>query len=123
MDKIWQEFYCGECKGFFCVKLNLALTSGVEMVCPNCKHKHHRFIREGVIFETGRSDNEPKEEICPPLSAYSKEPLTAKMKNATGFRSRRDGAKIEKEGDLNQHSLAAKALIKERWFDIHGTKQ
>lgn len=119
-NKIWQEFYCGECKGYFRVKLNMALTIGVEMVCPKCQHKHHRFIKEGVIYENGRSYNGAKEEICPPLSAYSKEPLTAKMQSATGWGDRRDGVKIEKEEDLNARSPIADAMIKERWFELYG---
>lgn len=119
-DKVWQEFYCGECQGYFRVKLNMALTIGVEIVCPKCKHKHHRFIKDGVIFENGRSDNSAKEEICPPLSAWSKEPLTQKMLQGSGYGARRDGAKIEGEEDLNPRNPIADAMIKERWFELYG---
>jgi DNA-directed RNA polymerase subunit RPC12/RpoP len=119
-NKVWQEFYCGECSGYFRVRLNMALTIGVEIVCPKCKHKHHRFIKDGVIYENGRGENGAKEEICPPLSAYSKEPLTAKMKSATGYGGRRDGVKIEKEEDLNTRNPIADAMIKERWFELYG---
>ena len=120
-NKIWQEFYCGECQGYFRVKLNIALNIGVEMVCPKCGHKHHRYIKNGVIYENGRDTNTPKEEICPPLSAYSKEPLTEKMAAATAkWNARRDGVKIEGEGDLNRRNPIADDMIKERWFELYG---
>lgn len=115
--KVWQEFYCGECSGYFRVRLNMAITMGVEMVCPKCGHKHHRYIENGVIFERGRQSNSAKEEICPPLSAYSKEPLTANMRNR---KYARDGETIEKESDLNDQNPAAKAMIQERWFELYG---
>jgi hypothetical protein len=118
-DKIWQEFYCGECSGYFRVRLNMALNLGVKIVCPKCKHEHHRYIKDGVIYESGRENNSAKEEICPPLSAYSKEPLTQKML-ATGWRAKRDGVTIEKEADLNKRSPVADAMIKERWFELYG---
>jgi hypothetical protein len=116
-NKIWQEFYCGECQGYFRVKLNMALTIGVEIVCPKCKHEHHRFIKNGVIFERGRSENGAKEKICPPLSAYSKEPLTRKMETT---KYARDGVVIDKEGDLSERSPVAAAMMRERWFETYG---
>lgn len=115
--KVWQEFYCGECQGYFRVRLNMALNMGVEMVCPKCKHKHHRYIKDGVIYEHGRESNSAREEICPPLSAYSKEPLTARMRDK---KYARDGVKIESEKDLNERNPAADAMIKERWFELYG---
>ena len=117
-NKIWQEFYCGECQGYFRVKLNMALNIGVEMVCPNCKHRHHRYIKDGVIYEQGRNENAPKDEICPPLSAYSKEPLTAKMEVKSTWK--RDGVVIDKEQDLSKNNPVAAAMIRERWFELHG---
>jgi hypothetical protein len=117
-NKVWQEFYCGECQGYFRVKLNMALTIGVEIVCPKCKHKHHRFIKDGVIYENGRSEHGAKEEICPPLSAYSKEPLTAKMEKAKY--GKRDGVVIDKEEDLSKRHPASEAMLRERWFELYG---
>ena len=117
MDRVWQEFYCGECQGYFRVRLNMSLNMGVEVVCPKCKHKHHRYIKDGLIYENGRSDNKAIEEICPPLSAYSKEPLTAKMVKT---KYARDGVRIEKEEDLNKRNQVADAMIQERWFEIYG---
>lgn len=120
--KIWQEFYCGECKGYFRVKLNMSLTIGVEIICPNCQHAHHRFIKEGQIFENGRESNSIKQEIVSPVSAYSKEPLTQKMIDAS-FYEKRDGSKIEKEEDLNPRCPIADAMIKERWFELYGGRR
>lgn len=117
--KIWQEFYCGECKGYFRVKLNTAINMAVEMVCPNCGHEHHRYIKDGVIYENGRYGNEPKEKIYPPKSAYSKEAFTQKMAQSKWAR---DGVVIKNEDDLNKENAAASAMIKERWFEIHGGK-
>jgi hypothetical protein len=64
------------------VKLNMALNMEVEVVCPKCGHKHRRVIKDGQIFENGRYASSIKEEICPPPSAYSKEPWTTAMKKA-----------------------------------------
>jgi hypothetical protein len=120
--KIWQEFYCGECDGYFRVRLNMAINMGVRMVCPNCKHEHHRFVENGVIYEKGRAAHDPKEKIYPPKSAYSKEPLTAKMATATSPWKRRDGVKIESKEDLNQTNPVAASFVRERWFELHGGK-
>lgn len=121
-DKIWQEFYCGECEGYFRVKLNVSLNRGVEMVCPNCGHKHHRYIKDGVIFEFGRNENSPKEEILPPKSAYSKEPLTARMAKSVRWEDRRNGSVINQEEDLNPRNGIADDMIKDRWFELYGTR-
>lgn len=112
--KIWQEFYCNNCDGWFRVRLNMALNMSVKMICPNCQHEHHRHIDNGQIKDNGHSTT-IKEEICPPKSAYSKEPLTAKAKKHA-----RDGIKIEQESDLNKRNPVADAMIKERWFEIYG---
>lgn len=54
MGRISQEFYCGECKGYFVVRLNIELNHEVEIACPNCGHEHRRCIVDGLIFEQGR---------------------------------------------------------------------
>jgi len=118
-EKIWQEFYCGECQGYFRVKLNIALNHEVEMVCPKCKHKHRRCIKDGVIYEGGRYATSCKEEICPPLSAYSKEPLTRKMEKT---KYARDGVVIDKEDDLSKRHPSTDSMLRERWFELYGGK-
>lgn len=114
-ERIWQEFYCNDCDGYFRVKLNVAINMRVEMVCPNCGRKHPRSIRDGRIVEAGHEA--VKEEILVPKSAYSKESLHSKMiKNA------RDGEVFKGEDDLNKRNPIADAMIKELWFEFHGGK-
>ena len=112
-EKIWQEFYCNDCAGYFRVKLNVALNIRVEMVCPNCGRKHPRSIKNGLIVEAGH--DAICEEILVPKSAYSKESLHAKMKG-----HERDGVMIEKEGDLNKRHPATDAILRERWLELYG---
>ena len=92
-DRVWQEFYCtksgGGCGKYILIRLNMALNRTVEIVCPNCGHKHQRVIKNGVIKETGRFDNKPAEEICPPPSAVSDESIAKE-----GQGSERDAAII-----------------------------
>ena len=111
--KVFQEFYCGECRGYILVKLNMSLNHVVEVVCPNCDHHHLRNIKDGQIFEQGRGTGAYKEEICPPKSAYSKE-------SRVNTPPRRDGVKIEKPEDVNQRHPAAASMLNERWFEIYG---
>lgn len=115
--KVFQEFYCGECKGYFTVKLNMALNQIVEIVCPNpnCKHKHKRSIQNGIIFENGREGGSSIEEIRPPFSSYSKEAKTEKMKSLSSY-CKRDGVVIK---DSN---IIADSFLKERWFELYGGK-
>jgi hypothetical protein len=124
MASVWQEFYCGNCGGYFRVKLNMALNIIVDVCCPGwlgedttkpCLHKHRRCIKDGRIEENGR-DGQFKEEICPPRSAYSKEPLTKHMKDCTDtWRGKRDGAVIKEDKDLVRD-----AFMQELWFEKYG---
>lgn len=118
MEKIWQEFYCGECQGYFRFRLNIILNYEVEVVCPNCQHKHRRCIENGIIYEKGRFKTNIKEEICPPKSSYSKEPLTRKMEES---RHKRDGVVIDKADDFSTKNPAARTIIQERWFELYGS--
>jgi hypothetical protein len=96
-DRVWQEFYCGECDGYFDVKLNMGLNYEVEVVCPNCEHKHRRCIKDGQIFESGRYNSAIKEEIISTKAAYHKKPRTKAMNNASKdsrWSGRRDGVVI-----------------------------
>jgi len=101
MDRVYQEFYCGERQGFIRVGIHQGLNHEFWFECPNCKHKHQRVIRNGQIFENGRFGNEPSFELTVPKSAYSKEPFTKKMKEGKNYTDRRDGA-----------------LMDERWLEI-----
>ncbi len=110
MERVLQEFYCGECQGFFTIKLNMALNHEVEICCPNCGHEHRRCIVEGHVYESGRYQTNSKEKIRTSKASYTKDPITEKMKTA---RSRRDGVEIVKERDpLSQAEFA------ERWSSV-----
>jgi hypothetical protein len=109
-----QEFYCGECKGYFMVTLNIALNHEVEVVCPgpNCGHEHRRCVVDGQILENGRFSSNSKEKLRPSSASYSKEPLTAKMQAAaknnggSGYcGQRRDG------------SVLSPAMM-DRWLEV-----
>ena len=106
--KVQQEFYCassgGGCGGYFRVKLNMAIEGTVEVVCPNCGHKHQRVIDKGVIKEQGRYDKQPSQEIHTVISAYSKKPITQTMKDAK--LDIRDGVVIEAKTIAERMSMS-----------------
>lgn len=90
-----QEFYCGECKGYFLVRLNMALNHEVFVKCPNCDHEHRRVIKDGTIYESGRFSADAKEVLRTTMATYHKEPITERMKKAhdkNSYCDRRDGA-------------------------------
>jgi hypothetical protein len=110
-NKVWQEFYCNDCVGYFRVKLNLAINARVEMVCPNCGRKHPRVIKDGVIYEhhAGLGPNAWTEEIIVPKSAWSKESQHTKM-----IVGARDGVVFK--GD----DYKGDPLLRELWLERHG---
>lgn len=77
-----QEFYCGECRTYFIIKLNMALESIVFVVCPGCEHEHQRSIRAGRLTEEGRHESTPTLKIRALKSTMSKTPLTEAMQRA-----------------------------------------
>jgi len=89
-----QEFYCGECVGYFMVKLNMALNYEVHIKCPKCGHEHRRVIKDGEIYENGRYQVDIKETVHTTIATYSKDPFTKKMQEAhenNSWGERRDG--------------------------------
>ncbi len=99
MARVSQEFYCGECKHYFIVRLNMSLNQEVHIQCPNnaCKHEHRRCIKNGLIFESGRYHTDAKEEVLPNPATLSKTPKTDKMKKAheeSSYNQRRDGVPL-----------------------------
>jgi len=102
--RITQEFYCGECSGYFLVRLNMELNSVVMIRCPKCSHLHQRCINDGQIFEKGRHQTSVKENIRTTMATYSKEPHTVKMqeaqkknKHSTYCADRRDGVPMSQD--------------------------
>ena len=111
-NRVIQEFYCtvsgGGCGGYILVKLNLALNGVVEVVCPNCQHKHQRHISNGEIKEQGRQSSSPTETIEPTLAAYSKEPRFKRKSLA----SERDSVVPKEKRDF----------LDERCFELYGDR-
>lgn len=94
VQRVSQEFYCGECVGYFMVRLNMALNHEVHVKCPNCAHEHRRVIRDGVIYESGRYSSDIKENVMTTMATYHKEPITERMIDAAAnnqWGGRRDG--------------------------------
>ena len=131
--RVWQEFYCGECQGYMRVKLNMGLNFEVFVVCPKCRHEHRRIIKDGQIYENGRYGSDVKEEICPPMSAWSEDPWTDTMRKAgKKYSSRRDGVKIKDaevpertipESTLNPGAAEAHSFLAQLWFEKFGGRQ
>lgn len=113
-DKVFQEWYCGECATYIRFRLSMDWDRVVWVECPMCHHKHQRCIKEGVIKEDGRfSGGDPVEDICPPKSACSKEPITKQLDKAKW--GTRDGVVIKSDKDLMRDNF-----LRERWIEIHG---
>jgi hypothetical protein len=106
-DRVWQEFYCNDCKGggYIRVKINMALTMKIMVVCPMCGAKHSRVVENGKIKEyfTGRRNSSHKEEIKPTKAAWSKTPRHKTRVDA------RNGNVID-------------SPLNERWFELYGDK-
>lgn len=110
-DKVFQEWYCGNCSTYIRFRLNMEWDRVVWVECPMCKHRHQRFIKDGVIQDDGRYANgAPLEDICPLKSACSKEPITKKMQEV---KYARDGVVIKSEKDLVRDNF-----FRERWIEI-----
>lgn len=95
-----QEFYCGECNGYFMVRLNMALNHEVHVKCPNCGHEHRRVVQDGIIYESGRYGSDVKERVLTTIATYHKEPITERMIKAHAkkqYAGRRDGVKMTSE--------------------------
>lgn len=109
--RVWQEFYCNDCNGFFTVKINLALNQQILLCCPgpDCTRKHPRNIKNGIIYEGGREDH--GEEIIVPKSAYSKKPLTKAMLERY---KPRGGVAITERDPM------ADAIIRDSWIERFG---
>ena len=112
MDKIRQEFYCGNCSGYFRIKLAMNYDRIIHLNCPNCGHQHKRKIVSGIIKEEGRDYGDAVEEIVVPKSAYSKEPLSEHFRAARAFAQKRDGIK------LTEDDLVREQMMIERWSQI-----
>ncbi len=133
MNKIWQEFYCQGCGGYFRVKLNMSLNLFVKVVCPGprdapCGRQHQRVIENGEIkerFANGkdRHSKPHTEEIYVTHADYSKDPWTKHMKKMSKKKGdgsycdqRRKGVAIAKK-DVPKSRVMSPAQM-ERWAEI-----
>jgi hypothetical protein len=114
MSKVFQEFYCGECKSYIRLRLSVEYDRIVQVQCPMCGHLHRRCIVKGAIVENGRYEGSVVEDVCPPKSACSKDPVTKRMAQAES-RQRRDAAVIDSDADL-----IAQSFLRERWLELYG---
>lgn len=119
MPRVYQEFYCatsgGGCGGFITVRLNMAIIGVVEIVCPKCKHKHQRKIKNGVLTDDGRYETNIKQEIIPVLAAWSKKAKHPESKKRVGTTDERKAVVIEDDP-------IARAFLQDREFEIFGSK-
>lgn len=113
-EKVLQEFFCtksgGGCGGYILVKLNMALNGVVEVVCPNCGHKHQRKIKDGHLIEEGRRGS-PIEILKPTKAAWS---ATSQLRSPPAARKERDAVRVNGLADL---------FLEELKFEIHGDKR
>jgi hypothetical protein len=73
-NRVYVEFYCQGCDHYTYIWLNLSLTGNHIMNCPNCKRKHYRAIKNGIITSDRYDKTLPdNHEIVPVKSACSKE--------------------------------------------------
>lgn len=140
-NKVWQEFHCNDCNGYWRVKINMALNMRCLMVCPNCGRKHPRYIKDGKIVENASMPNAYEEEIYAPKSAYSKESYHQKMiagaRSGVVIQADEDLKKspfpegttvieVSEESPVDERTEAQKwrdAMMRERWLEIYGGNQ
>jgi hypothetical protein len=76
-DRIYidEEFYCGECVGYFNQKLRANVTGNFTIQCPECGHHHYRYIENGFITDRRCNDKADQLDIIIALKAkYRKTP-------------------------------------------------
>ena len=113
-DRVFQEWWCGNCQTYIRFRLSMDWDRVVWVECPMCQHKHQRYIKEGRIQDDGRYNyGSPVEDICPPKSACSKEPITKQLDKAKW--GTRDSVVIKSDKDLMRDNF-----LRERWIEIHG---
>lgn len=111
-----EEFYCtvsgGGCGGYFIVMINRHLGGVVNVICPNCKHVHQRKIRDGKLWDEGRWEDKPADELLGNLGSFSKESRAAKLEK----KNERDSVTIESAEERDE------SFVKERWLELHAGK-
>lgn len=115
--RVYQEFYCatsgGGCGGFVTVRLNMGINGTVEIICPKCRHKHQRKIKDGVLTDDGRYDNKVTQEIIPVLAAWSKKAKHPESQKRVDTDKERKAVVIEDDPN---------GFLRDRWFEIFGSR-
>ncbi len=113
-DKVDQEFYCtesgGGCGGYFTVRLSNELNGNVEVVCPKCKHRHRRVIKNGEIVEEGRFDKHAVESIEPVPAAWSEKPKSKAFNKGVSYQRERNSVVLKTADDF----------VKDSWLHSFG---
>lgn len=45
------ELHCTNCGHTVMVRMHITDTGNLTIECPNCEHKHYRFVERGIITE------------------------------------------------------------------------
>lgn len=96
------------------IRLNLAINGVVEIICPKCQHKHQRKIRDGVLTDDGRYVSKVTQEIIPTIAAWHKKAVHPESQKRAGGIKEREAVVIEDDP-------VARAMLADRWFEIHGS--
>lgn len=119
-QRVSQEFYCGECVGYFFVRLNMVVNHEALIRCPNCAHEHRRCINNGVIYEDGRYQSDIKETVLTMKSTYHKVPITDQMKKAAegkSWQDRRNGIQMSPDQMLRWYEVSQREKLGDMFDD------
>lgn len=94
--------------------INPRLNGVIEVVCPKCGHTHQRYLKDGVLQESGRYKRDPIEQLCPTDAAWHKKPQHPESKRRTGKSNERDAVVISRDD--------ARDFIDERKFELWGDR-
>ena len=68
------------------------------------------------MTDEGRNQSNAVQELCPTVAAWSKKPKHSESKKRVGGPKEREAVVIEDDPDTRE-------FLKDRWFEIFGSKQ
>lgn len=116
--KVVQEFYCGECEGYITVKLDMDINRRVNVCCPNCGHKHHRRVSNGVLRDDGVDMGSVVENLIPMKAAYHKKNQTLEMGKRV---FKRHGVPITRE-NMTDAEKVRQGIMTDAWRERYGDR-